>query len=209
MKWAMNVGRGLSNQINSLEAEAKKYKKGISKDEILSIFFNNQSMYHDLHPAKARPYVHHFIRKLNESNIPLIILSGSGSDRQLMIRQIEEAGFIEFVETDNIIGLKNEKLNGKKVTKDQIIEKVSNYFYPGTTFIYFDDWLEGINAIKKLNGIIFGVPQELSFKKDKDELIKAGVHYIVSNWKDWIDIIKLISVSTEIQEQQVKKFHIQ
>jgi len=127
---------------------------------------------------EAMEKVLEFIRALNAAKIPIAIIS---DNEKIAQTQLKKNGFFEFIPKENFITGKNDL---KKVHKK----------YPKHTILFFDDWIERIPEVKKLGGVIFGVPQGEGEGRAINEkrFMHAGADFILHDWNEWELIYKAI-----------------
>lgn len=191
LNWAKSIGRGYEYKIHSLWEEAQRNGVEISQKEVSETYKSIQYKYHYIEKNFANPYAKTFLESLNSNNVTTVVLSGAGTTRKLALDQLEMAGLLEYVDKNNVIGLKSFLDKGINISKDDILEQIHETNADSTIF-YFENWVSGIETVIKKGGIVFGFPQKLNYSTDKKDLIDSGTHFIVDNLREWKEIINLI-----------------
>ncbi|MEW6076144.1 MAG: HAD family hydrolase, partial [Candidatus Omnitrophota bacterium] len=137
-----------------------------------------------------------FVRALNERNVPLIAISDS--ERSTILKQLKDAGFLQYIPQEHVVGRYTADKNHYE--RSRMIEALQAQ-YPHHTLVYFDDWREGIEAVKKREGICFGLPQgeAKEFADNRQVLVEAGVNYIIKDFSEWQVLDRLLTVHPKIQ----------
>ncbi|MDP3732850.1 MAG: methyltransferase, partial [Candidatus Omnitrophota bacterium] len=202
MQWVQaNTISVPENEIARLLAELA----GASEEEAQRCLDSARIHLRETYIPPLMPGVLEFIQALQSKGVPIVITSGS--KHSLIIHHLRENGFLEFIPEEMIIGvddilLSHPRLKDKIRYRDLVIESLK-YHFPGYTFLYFNDWFDGIKAVKDLGGITFGLPQgELREKEDnRQTLIKAGADFILDEWHNWQNILERLHISEDIQRQ--------
>ena len=131
-----------------------------------------------------------FLWTLRRVGIPSAIISGT--KRELLISQLKRAGLYyatsQYQPEKHIYARSTE--DRTSYNRAEVIEKIWEDF-GRPTIIYFDDWIEGMEKIRQLGGICVGLPQGEGevFKVNREKLIEAGTHYILSGGYDYKKIV--------------------
>ncbi|MFH1678104.1 MAG: nicotinate phosphoribosyltransferase, partial [Candidatus Omnitrophota bacterium] len=160
----------------------------------------------DLRKVKIPPVMPgalEFIEALHNKGVPIVITSGSKHSQ--VVRQIKEGGFLKFVPGEMVIcaddiSLSTPQIKDKSQYRDLVIENLKHHF-PGYTFLFFNDWVEGIKAVRDSGGITFGLPQGKGEERafNRDALIKEGANFILDGWRNWQGLLKMLNISEEVQ----------
>ncbi|MDP8216428.1 MAG: hypothetical protein P9L98_03815 [Candidatus Kaelpia imicola] len=149
----LNTWSKSTTEILSLIAEVSS--KPIKEvEEIYTSFYEH---YRADNSAEAKPHALDILRSLKEENIPIIIISGSSKD--VILKQLDEAGLLPYIDIDNVIGQVGlEESLGQKIDRREVFRFLQRRF-SDYTFAYFDDWNRGMQQIVAEGGIVFGLPQ--------------------------------------------------
>lgn len=131
-----------------------------------------------------------FLWTLRRVGIPSAIISGT--ERKLLISQLERVGLYyatsRYWPEKHIYARTTE--DKKEHNRAEVIERIWEDF-DRPTIVYFDDWIEGMQKVRQLGGICVGPPQGEGevFRVNREKLVKAGAHYILSGGYDYEEIV--------------------
>ncbi|MCX6011948.1 MAG: methyltransferase, partial [Chloroflexi bacterium] len=135
-------------------------------------------------------------------------MATTGSGRTEVIEQLRRHGFLEFISEEMIVGrddvlLSTSRGKNKSHYRDAVIESL-RYHFPDYTMVYFTDWLDGIKAVHKQGGIVFGLPQGegLEQQVNQEALVKEGADFLLGGWRNWQGLLKALSISLEVQRKE-------
>lgn len=131
-----------------------------------------------------------FVKELYDARVPMVITSGS--NRDVVIRQLQKAGFMKYFSEDDILTAPGGQIHVEgdlSAAMHHIAER-----HPGHTMVLFDDWHMRVTAVKKLGGVIFGLPQGTGkeFAVNRDRLLITGADFVLEGWEYGPDIAQVL-----------------
>jgi len=148
--------------------------------------------------ARALPGALDFVKSLHDAGMPIVI--SSGSNRDIVCRQLETAGFMSYLSEESIITAPGGEVFEEGDTRAAIEEIAGKY--PGYTMVLFDDWDHRIKDIKEFGGVACNLPQGKGkeFAVNRQALLTAGSDYILKGWENHH---KLAQVMIEVNVKAV------
>lgn len=171
-----------------LQALSRDSKKPTS--EIADIVEQIRNQIREKETTQEIPGAVDFLWTLRRVGIPSAIISGI--KRELLISQLKRTGLYyatsRYWPEKHIYARTTE--DGKEYNRAEVIERIWEDF-DRPTIVYFDDWIEGMQKVRQLGGICVGLPQGEGevFKVNREKLIEAGAHYILTGGYDYKKII--------------------
>lgn len=131
------------------------------------------------------------VKRLRAEGVPIVIVTGSISGRKQAIRQLKNAGFLDYVDEKNVFA----ENNSQSVRYKRLILDALKADYPGHTMVFFDDGTE-IAKYRDPEIIWFGIPQGKGreFDRNRQMLIESGADYILHNGYDWHGLDKMLTM---------------
>ena len=178
-----------------------------SREEIRQEFLNSRQFYESPKEAKAMPGAIEAIKELRSRGVPIQIISGSRSS-QIVYEQLQNAGYGELITQEDVFDKDRqdqtptmENYSARESTIKHIIEG-----FPGHRLVLLDDWMQGANITKRLDGIFVALPQGegLEQKRNSNRLRAEGAALEIINPRGWERLVSLLKVLDERRKDQLK-----
>ncbi|MDP8234157.1 MAG: methyltransferase domain-containing protein [Candidatus Saelkia tenebricola] len=201
----LNAWSKSTTEILNLIAEVS----GKTIEDVEEIYASFYEHYRADNLAEAKPYTLDILRSLNEQNIPIIIITGSSKD--VILRQLDEAGLLQYINIENVISQGDLENNlGREIDRREVFRFLQNRL-SDYTFAYFDDWNRGMQQIITEGGIVFGLPQgefeSGEWFKNRNLHIASGANYILNGWSGFQDVVNILtaneSLAVDIEQIEV------
>jgi len=142
-----------------------------------------------------------FVKALHKRGVPIYIVSRSYTRH--VKKQLKDAGFLEYIPDEHVIGRENKK--DKNYNRADVIRSIAAH-YPDHTVAYFDDWTEVTDQIRDF-AVSFGVAQGAGeeFEYNYGEIKKADPNYILRRKYDYKKLDKLLTVPAPVQLKKYVK----
>ena len=123
-----------------------------------------------------------FVKALKRAGIPRAIMSGT--KKELVVHQLKERGFLDYIDEDDIIG--GQRAASDIYDRGKVLKEIQS-LYPHHQIVLFDDWIEGIAAVKEVGGISIGMGYGKGVERavNQQRLLKGGVDAILDGWNHW------------------------
>lgn len=136
---------------------------------------------------KIRPGALDFIKAAKEAGIKIVI--NTKAQDHIVIEQLKAAGFLEYLDMENIFGGDPSASYSRATSIDDIQAR-----FPNACLVNFDDWYEGISAVQKNGGVAVGLPQGRGqeFAAHRERLAENNVDIILNGWNQWREVLAII-----------------
>jgi len=143
-----------------------------------------------------------FVKALKRAGIPMVIMSGT--KKELVVRQLKNRGFLDYIDEDNIIG--GQRTVSDKFDRGKVLKEIQA-LYPHYQIILFDDWVEGISAVKEVGGISIGMGYGKGVERavNQQRLLQGGVDAILDGWNHWQIVYQVLAEHNRVV-LQTKRF---
>ncbi|MDD5495714.1 MAG: GNAT family N-acetyltransferase [Candidatus Omnitrophica bacterium] len=169
-------------------------------EEIKTIIANARKGVWEGRSPPAIPGALELVKALASRGVPVIMVSGA--PKKYCLSQLKEAGFLEYIPEENIIGSYTD--NRKDYDRVKVLDAIKRH-YPSHSIAYFDDWTEAKGRSGEF-AAWFGIPQGegKEFEDNRQSLIDAGVNCIIREGYDWTTLDGILTVPPQVQAKDEK-----
>lgn len=182
--------RHVVNKLMRDAIQAMSKASGKNEEQVKGVVRRVRREMREYDMPEVMPGALEFVRALKRAGVPELIMSGT--KKSLILRQLGKKGFLGYIDEDQIVGGPSSSADG--YDREKVLRDIQT-FYPHHQMILFDDWVEGVAAVKALGGISLGLGQgrgaELAVNQQR--LLEEGIDFPLDGWNHWQILYQVLS----------------
>jgi NAD+ synthase (glutamine-hydrolysing) len=148
--------------------------------------------------------------QLTQQGVPIVLMSGS--DRAVIIPQLNERSFLDLIPQERIIGrddiLRSQPRGTDFVRARKAAVRSLLFQFPGYTILNFDDGIEVNEAVAEVGGYNFNIPQGegVVWAQNRERAVRNHADFILTQgFSHWQDLLGFLDVSPARQQAAAQK----